>query len=228
MSVGDAGKKLDGLLKRLRGRHADAQVPMAPQWEGMDAGVRELVFSMLLWDNRAEAALAAFNRLRQAFVDGNDLRVALPEDVGEVLGEACEPSLERAARLHCAMMDIYRREHRLRLDHLREVGKREARAYLDGVDGLPDYVRARLMLLCLGGHAIPVDARLCGRLWEEKALPEKGGVDAASGWLERQVHQGEALGVHALFIAWCEEPGRRSRAAEAPERRRSPRKGKAT
>lgn len=226
MSAGDAGKKLDGLLKRLRARHPDAQVPIAPQWDGMDAGVRELVFSVLLWENGSEAALRAFDRLRQAFVDGNDLRVALPEEVAEALGEECPPALERAQRLHCAMMEIYRREHRLRLDQLREVGKREARAYLESVDGLPEFVRARLALLHLGGHAIPVDARLLERLGDERVVSEKGGAEAAAGWMERHVHQGEALGVHALFQAWCEEPARKRRGAETGKR--TTRRSKAT
>src|SRR5438132_833778 len=69
--------------------------------------------------------------------------------------------------------------------------------------GLPHFVAARVVLLCLGGHAVPIDERLCGLLGAEEAIQSGATADEASSWLEHQLHAGEAGPAYALLEAWA-------------------------
>ena len=111
-------------------------------------------------------------------------------------------------RLRSSLNDVFRREHGVRLAHLAERGKREARAYLDAIDGLPAFVASRLVVVRLGGHAMPADERLRDLLVDREILPEGTSVHDAAGWLEHRVKAGEALGAHLLLQEWSDDEGR--------------------
>ena len=103
--------------------------------------------------------------------------------------------------MRATLNDIYNREHSVSLESLGAMNKRDARAYLDSLEGIPPYVAARTFLIGLGGHAFPLDERLMGVLAAEEALAETdaGDLVTASTWLERQVRSGDAApALHAL------------------------------
>lgn len=213
----DPAKKLASLMKRLRSEYPEAVVPAAP-FTGEDGGdpiVRELIFSMMLWESSTEKALEAYARVHAAFVDDNELRVSYAEDIAQAIGGDDPMSLERAERLRAALMDIYKREHHLALRHHVESAKRDAKGYMGTLDGLPGFVRARLLLLWWGSHAMPVDNRLAALLADEGAIEQGGAAAEAASFLERNIKAGETREAHALMQAWSDADGG-APAASAP------------
>ncbi|MDX2016024.1 MAG: hypothetical protein SFY95_00120 [Planctomycetota bacterium] len=193
------------LIRRYEADGADAARLRAPAdlFAEDDAIVRELVFSILAWNARrawAEQALAA---LALEFVDLNDLRVCLASETARAMGTDAR-ALEKAERLRAALNDLYRREHKVSLEWLASAGKREARAYLESLEGVPRAVASRVYLLCCGGHAVPVDDRLSALLAKHKCLDKDTDADGASTSLERQAKAGEPLGWFASLCAWAE------------------------
>lgn len=236
MTVQDPSKRFATLLKKLRAAHPEATPPLpesAEGAEGADPVLDQLVFSMLLWESSATQARGAMRRLREAFVDFNELRVCLADEVVRAMGERHPLAFDRAHRLHAALMDIFRRQHACCLTHLLDAGKRESRAYLDSLDGLPSFVSSRIFLLSLGGHAIPCDERLRDLLAQAGVVDVQASPDDAAGWLDRHVPAEEAQSVHAIFQAWSDvegHPPRRERRQTPPEPERerpSPRAPKA-
>lgn len=202
MSPPDPAPKLADLLKRLSGE----QVP-ADRWEhdrpeDADPLLWHLTFSFMAWEAGLSCAAAANRRIHESVVDYNELRVCLPAELSPILG--CEYPLarERALRLRSTLGDIYRREHRVTLSHLWNLPKRDARLYLESLDGMPLYVAARLSLLSLDAHAFPLDERLRSALVEEQALPPELDVVEATGWLERYFRAGEAAQAYILLEHW--------------------------
>jgi hypothetical protein len=165
--------------------------------------VRELVHSFLVWEAGATRAATAMRRLEQAVVDFNELRVFLPGELVAVIGDRYPRASERAERLRSALNDLYRREHGVNLSCLLVLPKRDARAFLASLEGLPPFVAARVVLLILGAHAMPVDDRLCALLAAEDAIDPGATADEAAGWLERQLRAGEAVHVYTLLEAWA-------------------------
>lgn len=219
--MSDPSRNLASLLKKLRSKYrSEAEAPPAPApadappGESTDAGpppedpVQAMVFSFLLWECSTTQARAAHRRLSDAFVDFNELRIALASEIAAALGEKYPLSIERASRLKAALHDVFKREHAVTLGQLHAAGKRESRAYLESLDGVPTFVSSRVFLLSLGGHALPVDDRLLALLRGERALPEDvADADEACGWLERQLRAGEAAEAASLLQAWSDDVG---------------------
>ncbi len=205
MSPPDPTKKLLALIKRLRADYpetGDPGVQSCP--EGHDPLVWQLVFSFMSWEAGTAKAAPATRKLHAGVIDYNEMRVCLPDELIALIGDRYPRAPERVQRLRSTLNDLYRREHTVTLSSLPAMPKREARAYLDSLDGLPPYVAARLMLLSFGGHAFPVDERMYLSLLEEQAAPE-GTFEEVAGWLERAFHAGEAGEPYRILEAWLND-----------------------
>ncbi|MFM9996408.1 MAG: hypothetical protein ACKVU4_11490 [Phycisphaerales bacterium] len=213
MTAPDPSRKLAALLRRLKGEHpAVAHTPL--EAEGHDPLVLEFMYSFLAWEAGPAKAEPALRRLLAAVVDYNELRVCLAEEMAAFVGERYPRARERMARLKSALNDLYRREHAVHLKPLLVLPKRDARQYVESLDGVPGFVAARVALLCLDGHAFPADDRITAALREEQAAPPEGGADEVSSWLERQVHSGEAREAYLLVEAWLAARAPKPRATE--------------
>jgi hypothetical protein len=205
LSPADPTKKLHSLMKKLRAEYpgaCDAAVESLP--EGQDPLVWQLVFSFMCWEANSAKAGQATRKLHAGVIDYNEMRVCLPDELIGLIGERYPRASERVQRLRSALNDLYRREHTVTLQHLPTMPKREARTYLESLEGVPGFVASRLMLLSLGGHAFPLDERLYLTLTEEQAVPDAE-FDDVAGWLERAFHAGETAEPYLLLEAWLND-----------------------
>ncbi|MCC6425562.1 MAG: hypothetical protein IT435_01945 [Phycisphaerales bacterium] len=214
MSGADSSKKLATLLKRLKTRFGpgvEKDPPTTPAWD--EPLVDELVFSFLLWEATSPQARNAFKRLKESYIDYNELRVSLPVETAAILGERYPRGEERSGRLRAALFDLYKREYAVTFSSLADGGKRDVRAYLESLDGVPAYAVDRMMLLAFGAHAAPIDDRLRDLLADEGVIDSDTPCDEAASWLARQVKAEDALITHRILRAWADE--------QAPEHRKS-------
>lgn len=183
--------------------------------------VAVLVFSFLLWEATEAQALRAFKAVQQHVVDFNELRVALPTEIVAMIGERYPQAMERAQRLHAVLNDVYRREHVVSLDRLVTGGKREAKKYIESLEGITPYVAARSLLISFETHGIPVDDRLRAALIAEGVADESTDLTELSNWLSRQVKAGEGPGVHRALQAWVDglSGGSRRRSSKSSGRK---------
>lgn len=185
----------------------------------------EFMVSFLAWEAPMNRAIAALQRVREACVDINEFRVCLPDEITSIIGSSYPKIDDRVARLRRTLSEIYKREHRMRLSHLLDMNKREARAYLDTLPGIPGFVAARVALVCLEAHAFPLDQRMLARLVAVGIIDEQADVDSASAWLERTIKAGDAREAFTLLHAWTDDHAVRStRAVRASKKRAAPAK----
>jgi len=193
----DRTKKLARLLKSL-----PSVTPVT--FPDADDPVAVLVQSWLLWETTTARAIPAYQALRERFVDFNDLRVSMSDEIVDALPSRYPAAAERAERLRATLRGIYLREHAVSLESVRDQGKRDARKYVESLEGVVPYVSARLVLLAFGTHVIPVDGALLARLREEDVVDENATDSDASGVLTRAVKAGDGEAVHASLQAWVE------------------------
>jgi hypothetical protein len=224
LTAADPAKKLASLIKKLRTDYGDACTDSGCEGcpEGADPLAWQLVFAFLAWEAGTQRAGAANKRLHAAVVDYNEMRVCLADELMHLIGDRYPRGQERVQRLRSSLNELYRREHSVTLQRLVDLPKRDARAYLDSLEGMPPYVSARMALLAFGGHAFPVDERIYLTLLEEAAAPEDLTVEDASAWLERQFRAGEVLEPYLLLEAWLND-----RPAPKPPKKPVPRKEEA-
>ncbi len=197
-------KKLSALLKRIKKTHsplADGH-PLDP--------IGQLILSMLEWEAPARSAALAYKRLMNDMVDYNDLRVSHPVHIESVLGPNYPRVKERTERLLGVLNEVYTRQHAVSFEGIAGKPKKEIRAYLDSLPSMPTYVSAQLVLLCFGGHAVPVDQALLDKLVKEGAIDPDATVEQANSILERQIRAADAHEAHLALRAWVDSGKARS------------------
>lgn len=218
------GDKLAALLTGLLGSLGPA--PSLPEGghEEIEPLVAALIYSFLLWESTPKAAANAFGALREWVIDANELRVALPAEIVEWTGMKDARAPERAERLRASLHALFQREHRVTLTHLETKAKRDVREYLDGLEGMPSFVSARVTLFAFHGHAIPIDRRLHALLVGEGVLDPSLTLDEAERWLERQIRASDAEQIVPVLEAWRDAQPKRGPARKSPPKKTSARK----
>ena len=139
-----------------------------------------------------EASREAVERLLQGAVDWNEIRVSNPADLSDVIGSAVPEPLEAAGRLIRAMQALFDAENHLSLERLQTIPRREARQFLDGLDGMDPHAVASVVLWGLGGHAIPVNDLLLRALQDADLVHPEATRAEVQAFLERHVNADEA------------------------------------
>jgi endonuclease III len=210
VNAATATRNFKALLKRVG-------PATGPQVAGAEDPVVVLVLSYLMWESTTPWALEAYRRLQASSTDFNDVRVTMPAEIAEVIGDRSPVADERAHRLRATLRDIYQREHQVSLAHLTKQGKRDIRKYIETLDGVMPYVAARVLLLCFDTHAIPVDEQLRRALIAAEVADAEADLAGVASWLNRQVKANEAVQTHHQLQAWVD-----AQAAPAAKPKRSP------
>jgi len=206
---------LSALLKRIKGSVDPADAGPA------EDPLEQFVYSFLLWESTRSKADQAMKRISSAVVDFNELRVCLQHEIAALLGERYPLVEERSRRIRLGLHAIYLREHAVSLEHLWKANKREAKKYLDSLDSVPPFVSARVQLLTLGGHAMPLDQQLLDRLVEEEIFAEETEIGKAGSILERHVKAADGMETYLLLEGWSETPSNGKGRTGAKSRTRS-------
>jgi hypothetical protein len=120
-----------------------------------------------------------------------------------------------------AMNGIYRREHKVCLDRLRTLMKKDAVNYMDTLPGMVPFVAHRVLLAGVDFHAVPVDEFGLQMLVQAGALPAGTSLSDAQGWVTRHVKAEEARDAHRALVAavdhmWATNPPKLPKSASKP------------
>jgi len=206
-------KKLTALLRKIG-------APPPPQLPGIGPEADPLVclvVSVLLWDASTEKARAAYDRLMSHVVDLNDLRVCLPHETLDMIGPRYPKALDRCQRLRAMLRDIYLREHAVSLQRLATTARREARKYLESLEGVVPYAANRVLVLCFETHQMPVDDQLRTHLIDAGVAEASVEIPELSVWLAQHIRAGDGPAAHYALQRWVEKAA----AATARSERRS-------
>ena len=217
-------KKLSALLKKV----GPATPPAFPS-PGDPIAV--LVMSMLMWESTTEKAQAAYARLMEHLVDFNDLRVCMPHETLELIGPRYPRALDRCQRLRAVLRNIYLREHAVSLERLSGSGKRDAKKYIESLEGIVPYAASRVLLLSFETHAIPVDDQLRIQLIEAEASDSSMEIPDLSTWLASQIKAEDGAAAHLSLQSWIDDiadgrkPAPKRTATRKSTHKREPRAG---
>lgn len=176
-------KKAFGKCRRLS---PDSEIPES------DDPMRRLAIGVLGVTSGEQLAERAVNILLSNMVDWNEVRVSSPVEVQKALGDALPDGLTAARHLISALQAVFDREDAMSLDRLRAIGRREAKQYLDSLDGVDVFATASVLLWSLGGHAIPVDNRLLEALRGADLINPAADRAEVQAFLERHIGANQA------------------------------------
>ncbi len=137
-------------------------------------------------------AQRAIDQLLATMVDWNEIRVSRPSEINDAMGNPDSKRLAPCQRLITVLQSIFDRENTLSLDRLKHLGRREARQYLEELDGAGEYAVASVVLWSLGGHGVPVDDRLLKELQAADLVHPAATRAEVQAFLERHIVAAEA------------------------------------
>jgi hypothetical protein len=210
--------KLTSFLRK----HAAAGNALQAASEPAGADLVDLfVHSWLLWQAPSSDAAAALKRLKAAFIDWNDLRVSLTSDIVDVIGHKHWRAADRVNRMRDAMNGIFRREHKVSLDRLRTLMKKDAVSYMDTLPGMVPFVANRVLLVGVDFHSVPLEEFGLQMLVQSGVFSAGMGLTDAAGWVTRHVKAEEARDAHRALVAavdhmWATNPPKLPKTSSKP------------
>lgn len=188
----------------------------------------ELVLACLSQNTTEAKARTALHRLRGSFVDMNELRVSRSAEIAEVLGKSYPEPRTTARQIAKLLHGVYEQLDTLSLESLREMGKREAKAWLEALEGSDAYVVSRLMLRGLGAHAVPVNEAMLAMLREEGVVDPEADAATVQGFLERQISAQHVLRDYQLLRKHTDSPAPKPATAKKATKKKTTKKKAAT
>ncbi len=183
-------QKLYRSLKRTR------QKPEKPEYaEPVDA----VIYAVLSENLTEPHARTAIKKFADYFVDSNDLRVALAEEVVEVLAEDTPATRNIAATLTRILGAIFEKYNTVTLQALRKIGKRPAKQLLEKFDGTTPFIVGYCMLTSLQGHAIPLTHNMIDLLKTDELVHPDADRREIEGFLARQISAKNAFEFYSLL-----------------------------
>lgn len=179
--------------------------------------VTQMILGILSRDVPESKAREALDRLRGMVVDYNELRVIPPIELAEMLGDYPDVRL-KSEDISRSLNKVFMRNHIVNLDELKDLSRKEARVILEQIDGLEAYTRARVQLLGLHQHAIPLDEVMWAFARRSAFVDRRCPLEEAQAFLERQIPEEDALEFTALLKrqAWT-EMGAKARGREVEQ-----------
>jgi len=167
--------------------------------------ISQIVLGIFSRDMPESKAREALDLLRGMVVDYNELRVIPPVELAAAIGEYPDAWL-KCEDLSRALNRIFAVEHAVSIDHLAAMSARDVRAYLNRVDGLEPYTRARVRLLGFQQHAVPLDEAMWEFARRAELVDPRCPLEEAQQFLERQIAESDGVEFFALLKkhAWAE------------------------
>ncbi len=142
---------------------------------------------------------AAAERIAAGFVDFNDLRVSLIEEIAEAIGKNTLGARTIANSVKRVLNAIFQKFNTISTQSLKKMGKRPARGVLEKIDGATGFTIDYCMLTSLNSHAIPLTEKMIEFLKKSGLVhPEAEDSDIA-GFLARQISAENAYDFYALL-----------------------------
>ena len=197
------GPKFAGVVRK----HGGAAVPPTPvlvRHEPNDP-LAILLTNYLLWESTPAAAETALAQLSRVVVDANELRVMLEPEVAEAIGSKYPFVEERARRLRATLNDIFRRQHRTSLDHLRNASRKEQRQYVESLAEIPPYVAGRTLTVAFELPSAFVDDTTVEVLHQQGIVESTATTVDVTAWINKHHRMEELPKVNAALHALSRE-----------------------
>jgi uncharacterized protein (DUF697 family) len=156
--------------------------------------VNALVHAIICEKTNEKSTQSIVKRSAEHFVDLNDLRVSLIEEISEVFGADVSDAdaKEVGARLATALTWVFNKYNLISLANLKKIGKKPAKDALEKIQGTNHFVVNYCILTALQGHAIPLTEKMIAYLKDNELVHPEADEQEIEGFLTKQISAKEA------------------------------------
>ena len=157
-----------------------------------DEPLHRLAIGILGVVNGDDFAERLVTKLLANVVGWNEVRVSNAPELQRAAADTVDSHRPYYERLIRALQSVYDHENVVSLERLKSMGRRDAKSFLEQLDGVDEYVVASVLLWSLGGHAIPVYDRLLESLRAAGLVHPDATRAEVQAFLERHIPATEA------------------------------------
>lgn len=173
-----------------------------------DEPLEALIYGIISENMSESAAQSAIKGIASNFINFNDLRVSLEEEIVEVLGQDTPEIRHTVFVLKKVLANLFRKYDKVSLEALKKIGKRPAKKILEEMEGVSNFAVNYCMLTSLYGHAIPLTARMTEYLRSNELVHPEADEQEIEGFLARQISAANGYEFYALLRGHSESDGR--------------------
>ena len=145
-------KKVQKLHKELKSKYSNIRIEKIVYEDPIEA-----VINGIISENMGEAqSRLAIKKISENFVDFNELRVSLVDEIVESLGIEVTSVRDIAGQLTTVLRAVFQKYHNVSLYPLLKMGQRPAKQAVAEIEGVSGYVVSYCMTSSLQGHAMPL------------------------------------------------------------------------
>jgi endonuclease III len=170
-----------------------------PEKVTYDEPVDALVYAVISEDITQGQAHSTMHRLKEHFVDSNDLRVSRTDEIADVIGGDAQAAMNTASAIVRVLTAVFIKYNVVSLNALKKMGKRPAKQFLEKMDGITRFAVDYCMLTSLQGHAIPLTKKMVEYLKNNKMVYPSSDEQEIEGFLARQISAESAYEFYALL-----------------------------
>jgi len=170
-----------------------------PEKPRYDEPVDALIYGIVSESLTGSKARDIMKKLSGYFVDSNDLRVALTEEILDVLGDENTTTKNIASSLKRMLASVFEKYNTVSLQSLKKLGKRPAKQMLQKIDAVTPFAVDYCMLTALAAHAIPLTERMIQFLKAEQLVHPQADRREIEGFLTRQISAKNAFEFYYLL-----------------------------
>ena len=186
-------QKIDKLYRSLKRKYPKTRKI------NYDEPTQALVYGIINENFSPAAAQAAITNFAVCFVDLNDLRVSLIEEITEALGKDTPSARTTAALLKSVLNVIFNKYHFVSLQALKKIGKRPARQALEKIEGASAFAIDYCALTSLRSHAVPITKKMIEFLKNNELVHPQAKDPDIAGFLSRQISAENAYDFYSLL-----------------------------
>jgi len=191
--------KIKSLYRSLKREYSRAEKVV------YDEPLEALIYGIISENMSEPAAQSAIKSIASNFVNFNDLRVSLEEEIVEMLGQDTPEIRNTVCVLKKVLGNLFRKYNEVSLEALKKIGKRPAKKILEQMEGVSDFAVNYCMLTSLGGHAIPLTARMTEYLRSNELVHPEADEQEIEGFLARQISAANGSTLPILRGIICRE-----------------------
>ncbi len=158
-----------------------------------------LVYGIVSENMSDSAAQSAIKGIADNFVDFNDLRVSLEEEVMEILGGSTPETRTTASILRELLGGLFREYNKVSLATLKKIGKRPAKKVLEQMKGVSNFAVNYCMMTSLQAHAIPLTKKMIEYLRSNELVHPDADEQEIEGFLVRQITAANGCEFYSLL-----------------------------
>lgn len=172
----------------------------------------------------AASASRTLKRMEKHFIDLNDLRVSRKEEILDIFKDQSESADKTARSISLTLNSIFQKYDKVKLDFLKEEGKRQARKELEEIEGISFYAANYCFMTAMGGHAVPLNAKMLEYLRSHDLVHPEATDQEIAGFLERQIAASDGYLFHLLLREEAENNTSAADDATAPPKTKKKKK----